>query len=686
MKKTIKIESLKVKNFKGIKSLIINFGDVQTKIYGANGTGKTTGFDAFTWLLFDKDHLDNSKFGIKPLDINNKTTDKLDSFVEAVINVDDEKIALSKTLREKWVKRRGAAETEFNGNETIYTWNDVPLKASEFNAKVNEIINEGVFKLVTNPLAFNSLHWEKQREILIDVIGGVDDNSIVKQNKDFSTLLNSLGNKSLEEFQREIKARIKKAKDEIKFIPTRIDEVLNNAPEKLDFEAIKKEIEVNQTKLLKIEEQIKDANKLKEKELKKQSEARIKVIELEAEIKTIEATIKSVAEANYREANVELSKLNVELKQNNEDLGSYKSALLKLESRREIAELDVSVVERKIKDLRAKWATENASTFEFDEDASKCSACDREYEADKIESEKESQLAIFNARKTKRLLSINNEGKELTKELENAKEELKKIEVRIANGIKEIEKLYKNEKGLKIEIKETPEAILSEFIEIEKEKQVSIIKAINEDIAKINDKINNSKDDNDDSLEMDANNIKGIIRELEKRLYAKEQIEQSNKRVAELEKEESNLATVILDLERTEFTIEEFNRAKIEMLESKVNDKFKYVKFSLFEQQVNGGEKETCQSLINGVPFSDANTGSKINAGIDIINTLCSHYNVSAPIFIDNAESVDIIVGLESQYIRLIKNTEDKVLRIETDFDSDSKFEEDLKNAIKSIS
>lgn len=666
MKKTIKIQSLKLKNFKGIKSQKVNFGDNQTNIYGGNGVGKTSVFDAFTWLLFGKDHLDQTKFGIKPLDSNNNTTDKLDSFVEAVINVDDEKITLSKTLREKWVKRRGAAETEFNGNETIYTWNDVPLKASEFNAKVNDIINEGVFKLVTNPLAFNSLHWEKQREILIDVIGGVDDNSIVKQNKDFSALLNSLGNKSLEEFQREIKARIKKAKDEIKFIPTRIDEVLNNAPEKLDFKAIEKEIESNHTKLSKIEEQIKDANKLKEEELKKQSEAWIKVIELETEIKTIEATIKSVAEANYREANVELSKLNVELKQNNEDFESYKSALLKLESRKEIAELDVSVVERKIKDLRAKWATENARTFEFDESLSKCSACDREYEADKIESEKESQLAIFNARKTKRLLSINNDGKGLTHELKESKSELLKLTDRIEKGTKEIEKLDKDIKRLEIEIKEIPESILSDFIEVEQEKQASSIKTINESIAKINDKINNSKDDNDDSLEMDANNIKGIIRELEKRLYAKEQIEQSNKRVAELEKEESNLATVILDLERTEFTIEEFNRAKIEMLESKVNDEFKYVKFSLFEQQVNGGEKETCQSLINGVPFSDANTGSKINAGIDIINTLCSHYNISAPIFIDNAESVDIIVGLESQYIRLIKNTEDKVLRIES--------------------
>lgn len=667
MKKTIKIQSLKLKNFKGIKSQKVNFGDNQTNIYGGNGVGKTSVFDAFTWLLFGKDHLDQTKFGIKTYDKNNNTIQKIDNSVEGVINVDGDMITISRTLREKWVNRRGSADTEFTGNETIYTWNEVPVSAREFSDNVNEIIDEGVFKLVTNPLAFNSLHREAQRKILIDVIGGISDNDIIKGNKTFEGLINSLGDKSLELFQREIKAKIKKAKDEIKFIPTRIDEVLNNAPEALDFKSIEKELKEKQKELSGIEAKISDVNKSKEAELKKQSEARIKVIELETEIKTIEATIKSVAEANYREANVELSKLNVELKQNNEDLESYKSALLKLESRKEIAELDVSVVERKIKDLKAKWATENARIFEFDESASKCSACDREYEAEKIEGEKESQEKIFNARKTKRLLSINNDGKELTKEMKESKAELLKLTDRIENGTKEVEKLYKDIKGLEIEIKEIPESILSDFIEIEKEKQVSAIKTINENIAKINDKINNTKSEvKNDELELDADNIKGIIKELDKRMYNKNLIEQSNKRVSELEEEETKLSGVILELERTEFVIEAYNRAKIEMLESRVNDKFKYVKFSLFEQQVNGGEKETCQSLINGVPFSDANTGSKINAGIDIINTLCSHYNVSAPIFIDNAESVDIIVGLESQHIRLIKNTEDKVLRIES--------------------
>ena len=88
----------------------------------------------------------------------------------------------------------------------------------------------------------------------------------------------------------------------------------------------------------------------------------------------------------------------------------------------------------------------------------------------------------------------------------------------------------------------------------------------------------------------------------------------------------------------------------------------------MFEQQVNGGETETCQTLVNSngsfVPFSDANNAAKINAGIDIINTLCKHYDVYAPVFIDNRESVTRLADSDSQIVNLIVSAQDKFLRV----------------------
>ena len=124
------------------------------------------------------------------------------------------------------------------------------------------------------------------------------------------------------------------------------------------------------------------------------------------------------------------------------------------------------------------------------------------------------------------------------------------------------------------------------------------------------------------------------------------------------------MAQEIANIEKTQYTIENFIKLKVDTIENRINEKFSLVKFKLFEDQINGGQVETCEALVNGVPFSSLNTASKINAGIDIINTLCEFYNVSAPIFIDNRESVVKLLDSNSQIINLIVSESDKKLRI----------------------
>ena len=102
----------------------------------------------------------------------------------------------------------------------------------------------------------------------------------------------------------------------------------------------------------------------------------------------------------------------------------------------------------------------------------------------------------------------------------------------------------------------------------------------------------------------------------------------------------------------------------MDTLEQRINGRFKLVKFKMFEEQINGGKTETCITLINGVPYSDANTASKIQAGIDIINTLSEHYDIKAPIWVDNKESVVKLPYTECQLINLIVSAEDSKLRV----------------------
>ena len=85
---------------------------------------------------------------------------------------------------------------------------------------------------------------------------------------------------------------------------------------------------------------------------------------------------------------------------------------------------------------------------------------------------------------------------------------------------------------------------------------------------------------------------------------------------------------------------------------------FKFVKFRMFNQLINGGTEPTCETLVSGVPYSSANNAGKINAGIDIINTFSKFYGIFAPIWVDNAESVNSIENTWSQIIKLYVTNE----------------------------
>ena len=86
----------------------------------------------------------------------------------------------------------------------------------------------------------------------------------------------------------------------------------------------------------------------------------------------------------------------------------------------------------------------------------------------------------------------------------------------------------------------------------------------------------------------------------------------------------------------------------------------------MFEYNLsNDNVREVCICTVNGVPYKDLNTAMKYNADIDIINALSAHYSILAPIFIDRAESINVIEDTQSQRIDLYATKEDTVLRIE---------------------
>lgn len=669
MNNKVTLKKLSLLNFKGIKKLTIDF-DNNTNIYGDNGTGKTSVFDAFTWLLFGKDSTDRKDFELKTLDANNEVIPKIDHEVSAEIEVNGELTTLKRVFREKWPKVKGELEPTFAGNETLYYWNEVPLSMKEYGNKVSEILDEKVFKLITSPTAFNSLKWQDRRDVLVKIAGDISDADLAEGNEEYVALVAQLTNKTLDEYKKQIAATIKKAKDDIKMIPTRIDEVDRSKPEAVDATVVNAQITEKETLIQNIDNQLTDRSAAFDEVINKRNANQDEIFRLKTKINTINFEIaeKAKNEAKSGDSKADQIQKQINDKKSNE-LQPAEQKLIRLKSEKSTLETSISSYEKTIQDKRELWNIENAKNFVFSDENAVCPCCERPLDASTVETQKAELQTKFNTNKKSILDGINAEGKAIADKKSNSVSELSEVNGRIASGeafIKETTDVISIlEAELKTAKSEAFAPVSVDDLIAKYTSENEDLKALKVQVAALEAKTFELPDPNDQNdLRTQKQTINSEIQVLRDSLQANEQIQIANNRIAELEKEEKMLAQSIADIEKTQYTIDNFIKLQVETIEQKVNEKFSFVKFRLFEKQINGALIPCCDALINGVPFSDANTASKINAGIDIINTLCEFYNVSAPIIIDNRESVVKLIDSPSQIVNLFVSPEDKKLRI----------------------
>lgn len=662
----ITLKKMSLLNFKGIKNLTIYF-DANTNIYGDNGTGKTTIFDAFTWLLFGKNSEDKKDFEIKTLDQKNKVIPKIDHEVSAELGVDGDIITIKRTLREKWVKTRGALEAEFTGNETLYYWNEVPLSMKEFQNKVSEILDEQVFKLITSPTAFNAMKWQDRRDVLVKIVGEISDDELAKGNSDYLELLSQLTNKSLDEYKKQIAATIKKAKDDIKMIPTRIDEVERSKPEPVDENFVNVIISQKEKEIESIDNQLQDKSAAYDEIIKKRNANQDEIFKLKSYLNSIRFDVTEKAKLEQKTENSIVEEIKAKIhKKDEEELVPAQKKLNNLKSEIKDLKSAIESLDVKINNKRNEWNSENSKQFTFSEDNAVCPCCNRAFDSSDIEEKKNSLLANFNSEKQKKLATISEEGKSLSNKKNSAEKELTEIQERIQKGEDFIKKISGEIASLRSDLLlEKDKNSDKESLESIVVKKLSNNTEYNDLLSKISELENLTfETPNNETLLDEKFSLIKELQSLRDSFQSNVQIKNADNRIAELQEEESRLAQEIANIEKTQYTIENFIKLKVDTIENRINEKFSLVKFKLFEDQINGGQVETCEALVNGVPFSSLNTASKINAGIDIINTLCEFYNVSAPIFIDNRESVVNLLDSNSQIINLIVSESDKKLRI----------------------
>ena len=633
----IKINKLWLQNFKGIKSLEINADGENLKIYGDNATGKTTVFDAFTWLLFGKDSLGRSDFGIKTQDENGNAIHNLEHTVECELAIDDSILTLKKVYAEKWTKKRGSAEAEFSGHETKYFVNEVPSQKKEYEQKIASIIDENLFKTITNPLYFNEhLKWQERRAILLSLCGdNITDEDILARSPEFSPLLDELKGRTVSEYSKIVKGKQSAINDELKAIPQRISEASLAIPEAV--------AEVDETEKANIEQKIADLNgeilAIKSGAGATDIEIELRTLrEKKSQIENSKCDVSGLENALY-DAKIKLSK-------NELQIDSCRQKILRFKD-------EIETYTRQADALRKEWHEVNERQYT---DNGICPTCGQALPSEQIEEAK----AKFNLKRADELECITERGKRA----KGAKEECENL--RIAEAGK-IDALQKSANEYTEEITRIISAIgkaRAEFEEVRVKELAEIISHIEEATKQAQNSTEDIQSKIYPILEQ-INAEKAKLAEIDKVIAGRDLAERQKKRIADLEADEKRLAGEYGSLDKIAFLIDKFTKFKIDLLSEEINGHFKYAKFKLFEEQINGGIAECCEVCYKGVPYSDLNNASRINTGLDIINTLCKLNDKFATVIVDNAESVTNILPTTSQMVCLVVSADDDMLRVE---------------------
>lgn len=659
--KTIIIKHLHLLNFKGVADLAIDFGAHTTDIAGRNGSGKTTVFDAFTWLLFGKDSQNRTEFDLKALDAAGKIIYHLPHEVSAIINVDGEDITLCRRLVEKWPKRNG--EPTFTGNQIERLYNDIPCNEKEFCSKIAEICDEDTFKKITSPSFFVSQKADKQKADLMRMAGEINDADIAAGNPEFEMLMKRLGKKSIDELKREIGAKKNNVKAEIADIPGRIDErkraIAGNTD---DWTAIESEIAATTAKRDEIDALLTDINAAAKQVENERYDLAARIANCRIAISRRRQEIADEALIEVHEQERELKRIDAELTAERraaellkKHMKSDMDALANLNLHRERMLEEYRLLNTRIDAIKAE-------SLEFDDADFICPVCHRHLEISDVVSKQDEMTAQFNADKQRRIAAITAErdanlesGKrvkteitELTAHLDAMVEENNEIAARV--------KALQEERAAKDNIEEPDiEPLIAADEEIIRHT-AELAELSKRESEPIPDATSTREDLKTARAELNAR-----LDILKSRLAKRESVAEDNARIAELEAKYRALSDELNEHEHIEYIIAGFSKAKSEEIDARINGMFDTVRFRWIKYRVNGEETETCEATINGVPYASLNAAARIAAGIDIINAICRFEGVTAPIVIDNAESLNVIPKTLSQQIRLIVSDDEEL-------------------------
>jgi hypothetical protein len=631
----MKLTKLELLNFKGLTSFTLDLkGDVV--IRGDNATGKTTVFDGLCWLLFGKDSLDRADFEIKTLD-GGEPIHKVNHEVTGTFTLDDGgTIELQRVYREKYSSPRGGDVT-LTGHTTDYFVDGVPKKEKEYKEIVNSLVDENIFKLITNPLYFNETYsWQNRRKLLLEMCGDIDDAAVINSCEDLKRLAELLDGRTVDDQRKVIASKKTAINKELDMLPVRIDEALRGKPEvTANPEVLRLNIDTLNADIEKLEN---------DKALLQNGHS---LVDKRAELKNVQRKIMA------RETELQMEyKKQCSLKSNEygavvAEINRLTSKLEDTKRRIDDSETSINLIQGVIGELTIQRSQINAETFVADVN-DHCPTCGQKLPAEQIQDAYAKAEANYNLKKSKRLEEIEHSIKLKEQDIEGIKKRNSSLE-----PVETIEALIKAKELLRETIAEEIEKLTTEPA-LNDDSKYADLKAEELMLQMAIDDDNSDHSEEIAELEIKISDNKTERMKLEQELNKFAEIKRIELRVSELEAKQAELSEEKNELDEASYLMDEFVKAKVNMLEKSINARFKLARFRMFSIMLNGNVEECCETTYKGVPYRSMNNAARINVGLDIINALTSYFKVNAPVFIDNAEAVTDFISVNSQTIKLI--------------------------------
>lgn len=670
--KQIELTSIKIEDFRGTKSLELQLDGKDTIVRGANGTGKTTILDAYLWCLTGKDSQGRTDCEIKRRE-EGETLPKVDASVTVVLRADGEAWTLKRTLHEKWQKPRGTTEEQFKGNETLTEVNGVPMSVTEYSQQVGALIPYDRIITLTMAGYFFTLPWQEMRTQLIEMTGVSSEEieqAVVASDARFAKLTDKLTGKTLEGYRREILASKRKTRTELDGIQPRIDQTEKLKPEEGDKTALlgeRAKVEYKLTKLRASERSRIDSYQAHLDE-RKRLLARISDLELEqqqivrkAEEERADKARKETSETDeqYNAVVKEIATWKQSLSRHQDDLNATK------ERRDNISDLYARSLEG-VDSLRLAYSRTASEQYDGTE---LCPTCHQPLPEERQEEARQR----WHKERTERLERIARDGKESKELADSQRAEIarltkrtEELETSVQEATKQILALKSQRDKLEAERAKIQEqtAKSEEAPLVLPARHEEIATEIKEAQAKLEELAGRTEEQEDEATKAQIAKQEDEMAKIQKQIDDCDRRDELDKEIKRLHSVGRDLAQTLADLEAMEQVITDYSQALVQAYEGRIGDLFPTLRFALFDYTQAGDRYETCIPLIGDAHYDTANTASRINAGIELHNALAQHLGLTAPLIVDNRESVTELTAHSGQVISLMVDPTAKELTI----------------------